>query len=132
LGTYDPFSSGRAAGFEALMKNGPASAAASSTRPANQSQRREVRTDSEPSRWRVRTVSSLLMALIQNGAAMPNFATMTPPRYYVINVRINGLVGPDVDPDAMPRELGVLKEYEQVVEEGAYDQTNQPHNCPPA
>jgi hypothetical protein len=28
-------------------------------------------------------------------------------------------VGRDVDPEAMARELGLLKEYEQVVEEGA-------------
>jgi len=38
-------------------------------------------------------------------------------RYYVVNIRINGLVGRDVDPTEMARKLGVLKDYERVIED---------------
>jgi hypothetical protein len=36
--------------------------------------------------------------------------------YYVVDFRINGVLHHDVDPEAMARELGVLKGYEQVTE----------------
>jgi hypothetical protein len=34
--------------------------------------------------------------------------------YYVLDWRINGIVGKNVDPEEMGRELGVLKAWEKV------------------
>jgi hypothetical protein len=36
--------------------------------------------------------------------------------YYIIDFRMNAITHNDVDPEKMARDLGVLKEYEQVVE----------------
>ena len=39
-------------------------------------------------------------------------------RYYVVDWRLNSIVRTDVDPEDLAREIGVLKPYEAVVEEG--------------
>ena len=36
--------------------------------------------------------------------------------YYVLNVRMNGVMHHDVDPEAMAREMGALKVWERVIE----------------
>ena len=38
-------------------------------------------------------------------------------RYYIINFNRNWIVSQNVDPETVGRELGVLAEWEQVVEE---------------
>ena len=38
--------------------------------------------------------------------------------FYVVDLRGNWVAGKDVDPEELGRELGVLKEYERVVDEG--------------
>jgi len=37
-------------------------------------------------------------------------------RYYIVDFRKNIMMTKDVDPEALARELGVLRDYEQVVE----------------
>jgi len=36
--------------------------------------------------------------------------------YYIIDFRMNAVLHHDVDPEALGRELGVLRDYEMVVE----------------
>ena len=38
--------------------------------------------------------------------------------FYVVDLRRNLVAGKDVDPEELGRELGVLKKYERVVDEG--------------
>ena len=38
-------------------------------------------------------------------------------RYHVIDFRRNSITGVNVDPEAMARELGVLEDYEEMVED---------------
>jgi hypothetical protein len=35
-------------------------------------------------------------------------------QFFIVNVRINGVTGKDVDPEVLGRELGVLKPWEAV------------------
>jgi hypothetical protein len=36
--------------------------------------------------------------------------------YYILDIRLNGVVSKDVDPEALARELGVLKGYEVIAD----------------
>jgi hypothetical protein len=36
--------------------------------------------------------------------------------YYIVDFKINAITRKDVDPEQMGRDLGVLKEFEQVVD----------------
>jgi hypothetical protein len=36
--------------------------------------------------------------------------------YFVLDLEIGGILHQDVDPEALARELGVLRDYEEVVE----------------
>jgi hypothetical protein len=36
--------------------------------------------------------------------------------YYVLDLRINGILHHDVDPAAMAREMGLLKAWERVID----------------
>lgn len=36
--------------------------------------------------------------------------------FYIVNTRLNGLTGKDVDPEKLARELGLLKDWEAVSE----------------
>jgi hypothetical protein len=37
-------------------------------------------------------------------------------QYYIVNTRINGITGQNMDPEGVGRELGVIKPYEEVVD----------------